>query len=184
MSEMLPKNDLCFKLIFGDRKHKRLLIHFLNSVVESPSPIKEIDIEQTELTPDYVSGKWSRLDVLATTEENERINIEVQLNDENNIIPRTLFYWSKVYSQQLQSGVDYCNLKRTISIIISDFKLFDDSRFWHKGHITDDETKERMTNLLELHFLELKKMRQVSATNPITVWLEFLRNPYSENVSK
>ena len=27
-------------------------------------------------------------------------------------------------------------------------------------------------------------MRQVSASNPITVWLEFLRNPYSDTISK
>lgn len=184
MAKMLPKNDLCFKMIFGDRKHKRLLIHFLNCIVESDFPIKEVDIEQTELTPDFVSGKWSRLDVLATTEKGEKINVEVQLKDEDNIIPRTLFYWSKMYSQQLPSGNDYCNLKRTVSVIIINFKLFGDGRFWHKCHIIDDESKERLTNLMELHFLELKKMRQVSATNPITVWLEFLKNPYSENVAK
>ena len=181
---MLPKNDLCFKMIFGNQKHKRLLIHFLNCIVEVASPIKDVKIEKTDLTAEYVSEKWSRLDVLATTQDGEKINIEIQIKDEKNIIPRTLFYWSRIYTQQLPSGVRYEKLKRTISIIISDFQLFDDDRFWRKCHITDDETKERITNIMELHFMELKKMKHISEKKPITVWLEFLRNPYSKDISK
>jgi predicted transposase/invertase (TIGR01784 family) len=171
-------------MIFGDKKHKRLLVHFLNSVIESSSPIKDVEIEQTELTPDYVSGKWSRLDVLATT-KTEKINIEIQLRDEGNFIERILFYWGSVYTQQIESGVDYHKLKRTILISILDFTLFEDSEdFWENSHIFRNKAKKRLTDLLELHFLELKKMRQVSINNPITVWLEFLRNPYSDTIAK
>jgi predicted transposase/invertase (TIGR01784 family) len=39
-----------------------------------------------------------------------------------------------------------------------------------------------MTNLLEMQFIELNKLRQVDKESPITFWIEFFRNPYSESV--
>jgi predicted transposase/invertase (TIGR01784 family) len=39
-----------------------------------------------------------------------------------------------------------------------------------------------MTDLLEMQFIELNKLRQVDKASPITFWIEFFRNPYSESV--
>ncbi|MDR3031165.1 MAG: Rpn family recombination-promoting nuclease/putative transposase [Holosporales bacterium] len=33
-----------FKIIFGDTKHPRILIHFLNCVIKPKSPIKNVEI--------------------------------------------------------------------------------------------------------------------------------------------
>ena len=53
--------------------------------------------------------KLSRLDIVATTDANVKINIEIQLKNEYNMVKRTLFYWSKLYSSQIDSsdGYDY-----------------------------------------------------------------------------
>ena len=83
---------------------------------------------------------------------------------------------------QLEVSDEYHKLKRTISINILDFRLFGDERYWRKGHLIDDETHEKMTDLLEMQFIELNKLRQVDRESPITFWIEFFRNPYSENV--
>jgi predicted transposase/invertase (TIGR01784 family) len=39
-----------------------------------------------------------------------------------------------------------------------------------------------MTKLLEMQFIELNKLRQVDKESPITFWVEFFRNPYSESI--
>ncbi|MDR2645631.1 MAG: Rpn family recombination-promoting nuclease/putative transposase [Holosporaceae bacterium] len=180
--EITATNDVMFKIILGAPKHTRLLIHFLNSAIKSETPIESVEIINTELTPEYIGQKGSRLDIKAKTRSGELINVEMQCGTEKHMVARVLFYWSKMFAGQIEVSDEYYKLKRTVSISILDFRLFDDDRYWRKNHITDDETKEKTTELLEMQFIELNKMRQVDKESPITFWIEFFRNPYSESV--
>lgn len=179
-----PKSDVIFKILFGSQKHPKLLIHLLNSIVETKSPIKKVDVEQTELTPDFLSQKGVRLDILATTDSGEKINIEIQKKDEHNMRERSLFHWSKIFSGQAVVSEKYENLKRTVCINILAFRLFEDDRYWHKNLLMDTQTKEKLTDLLEIHFLELKKIKKRPPDSPILFWLEFIDNPESEKIKK
>jgi predicted transposase/invertase (TIGR01784 family) len=184
-----PTCDYVFKRIFGDEKHKAILINFLNSIIQCNQPITSVHIENIELTPEILRGKWPRLDVLATTQDKEIINVEIQVSNEGNIIPRALFYWSRLFSRQLLSGSDYNSLKRTITITILDFNLFDQDqdkhRYWHQCRLTDKEDHNILTELLEIHFLELKKMQALRPNSTVLeTWLEFLRNPYSNELAE
>ena len=168
-------------MIFTDPNHERLLVHFLNCAVESKDPIKSAKILNNELTKKHVSQKGSRLDICAETDNGEIVDVEIQVGRDANMIGRSLFYWSKLFSGSLVLGDDYRKLRRTISINILNFKLFhDDERYWRKWHIADDETHEKMTNLLEIQFLELDKLKKFRKESPITFWIEFFKNPYSE----
>lgn len=181
---VLPTNDIMFKMIFGNEKHPRVLIHFLNSVIKPKSPIKKVHIRKTELAPEYVSEKGVRLDIVADTENGEILNVEMQRKDEKDMTARALFYWSKLFSGQLEIGQKYHQLKRTISINILNFTLFEkDERYWRKGYLKDDHNNDNFTDLLEMHFLEVNKMRQVEEKSPITFWIEFFKDPYSEKIA-
>ena len=183
IDKILPTNDVMFKIIFGDKRHSRILIHFLNAVIQPKSPIVKVDIKPTELTPDTVSQKGVRLDILAISDDGSQINVEMQKSASPNMVARALFYWSKIFAAQLVVGEKYEDLHQTISINILDFKLFEkDERFWKKYAITDLETNERLTDLFELHFIELSKIKEVRKDSPITFWIEFFKNPYSEQV--
>ncbi|MDR0580689.1 MAG: Rpn family recombination-promoting nuclease/putative transposase [Holosporaceae bacterium] len=182
--EVLPKDDVMFRMIFGNPKHSRILIHFLNCVIKPASPIKSVEIKKTELTPEYAMQKGVRLDIVAVTDGGEILNVEMQRKDEKNIAARALFYWSQLFAGQLEVGEKYHQLKRTISINILDFDLFkNDERYWRKGYLKDDVSNEKFTDLLEMHFLELGKMRQVEDKSPVTFWIEFFKNPYSEKIA-
>ncbi|MDR2646422.1 MAG: Rpn family recombination-promoting nuclease/putative transposase [Holosporaceae bacterium] len=181
-TEILATNDVMFKIILGDPRHSRLLIHFLNAAIKSETPITSVEITNTELTPEYVWQKGSRLDVRAKTQNGELINVEMQCGADRHMAARALFYWSRMFAGQIEVSDQYYKLKRTISINILDFRLFDDERYWRKGHITDDETKRNITELLEMQFIELNKLRQVEKESPITFWVEFFRDPYSKSV--
>ena len=56
----------------------------------------------------------------------------------------------------------------------------DDIRYQVRGRIYDCETLKQMTDLLELHFLDLTKLKGLDEENPVTMWMEFFKNPYSE----
>ena len=182
ISKVTPRNDALFKMIFTDPRHERVLIHFLNSAIESKKdPIKKVKISNNELTKRHVSQKGSRLDIKAETDSGEIIDIEMQINNDLHMVGRALFYWSSLFSGQLVVGEQYNKLHRTISINILNFKLFhQDDRYWRKCHLTDDATHEKITDLAEIQFIELNKMHRVNKQSPITFWIEFFKNPYSE----
>jgi len=180
--DQTPKSDVVFKILFGNPKHPRLLLHLLNAVVETSSPITHVDIKKTELTPEFLGQRGVRLDILAKTSEGCLINIELQKQDEHNMIHRSMFHWSKLFSGQAVVSERYEDLKRTICINILNFSLFKDKRFWHKHFVTDSETNERLTDLLELHFLEVPKVRKLPTKSPIMFWLEFINDPNSKKI--
>ena len=90
-----PKMDFVFKNIFGSEKNPNILISFLNATLKPKDLITSVEIKNTDLNKGYIEDKFSRLDVKATTSNNEIINIEIQLKNEYNMIKRSLYYWSK-----------------------------------------------------------------------------------------
>lgn len=181
LDQVTPQNDVVFKMIFADPKHEQILLHFLNSAIEVKSPIMKVKVLNSELTADHVSQKGSRLDIQAETNSGELIDIEMQVGVDEHMVGRTLFYWSRLFAGELQVSDNYGKLRRTISINILNFKLFHkDARYWRKCHLTDDESHEIITDLLEIQFVELNKLKQFTKESPLTFWIEFFKNPYSE----
>jgi len=52
--------------------------------------------------------------------------VEVQIAPDLAMQKRSLFYWSKMYGGQLESGEHYVKLEKTIMINILSFQLFGD----------------------------------------------------------
>ena len=185
LSNITAQNDAVFKMIFTDPKHKRVLIHFLNSAINSGDPITDVEILNGELTKEHISQKGSRLDIRARTNRNEIVNIEMQVGTDVNMIGRTLFYWSRLFAGELKISEDYGQLYRTISINILNFKLFkNDARYWRRCYLADEETHEKITDLLEIQFVELDKLKKFTKESPLTFWIEFFRDPYSESAKR
>ena len=178
-----PKMDFVFKNIFGSEKHPNILISFLNATLKPKDLITAVEIKNTDLNKGYIEDKFSRLDVKATTSNNEIINIEIQLKNEYNMIKRSLFYWSKLYSEQLNEGEDYSVLKRTICINILNFKYLKTRKF-HSGYrLKEIYSNEELTDVVEIHFIEIPKLEEgTDEKDMLVAWIEFLKNPESEKV--
>ncbi len=183
-----PKMDFVFKKIFGNEKHPNILISFLNAVLNPSDPIKSVTLQDTTIEKEYLTDKYSRLDVRATTDKGEHINIEIQLDNKYNMIKRSLYYWSKLYEGQLESGNDYQKLARTICINLIDFNLLNHDKFHSVYRLKDCETHEELTDIIELHFIELKKMKHVEHADEVKskleAWLHFINQPDSELVKE
>jgi predicted transposase/invertase (TIGR01784 family) len=183
ISKILPTNDIMFKIIFGDPKHSNILIRFLNCIIKGKDPIRSVEILPTELSQEHVSTKGVRLDIVATTDSNEIIYIDMQKRDQKDIVGRSLYYWSRLFAGQVIVGERYNNLKKTISINILEFNLFqEDGRYWRKGHLKDDLNNKNLTDLLEMHIIELNKVGEIDKESPLTFWIEFFKDPYSKSV--
>ena len=178
-----PKIDFIFKNIFGAEKNKRILISFLNSVLKNPYPITEVEIKNTDLEKAFIEDKFSRLDIKAETSNDEVINIEIQMKNEYNMIKRSLYYWSKLYEEQLNEGEDYSLLKRTICINILNFKYLKNDRFHNAYRLKEIETNEQLTDVEEIHFIEIPKLNEsCDEKDMLVAWTEFLKDPESEKV--
>ena len=79
------------------------MISFINAVLKrtNKEPIIEI-IDNKQLTKEVINDKTSIIDVRARTAKGENVDIEVQLNDQGNMDKRTLFYWGKMYLENIK----------------------------------------------------------------------------------
>ena len=183
-----PKMDFVFKRIFGNENHPNILISFLNAVLNPVDPIKSVNLKDTTIEKSHLEDKYSRLDVKAITNKGEHINIEIQLKDEYNMIKRSLYYWSKLYEGQLENGENYQKLSRTICINLLDFNLLNHDKFHSAYRLKDCETNEELTDVMELHFIEFKKMKNVKRVEEVKskleAWLYFINQPDSELVQE
>ena len=186
-----PQIDFVFKKIFGTEKNKPILINFLNAVIKPTTPIKDVEIKNNDIDKDFIEDKFSRLDVKATTSNKEHINIEIQVKNEYNMIQRTLYYWSKMYSEQIQNRDNYSKLERTVCINILNFKYLKNDKYHNAYRLKEITSNEELTDLQEIHFIELPKFNEIGNTeyvenvekmDALEKWLEFLVEPESNTV--
>ena len=86
-----------------------------------------IDLLPSELPPDHYDGKEVRLDLRAKTSEGMVLNIEVQAQSQKCLDRRIMYYWAKLYSNQIQRGEDYYRLRPAYVIEVMDFNFIPDS---------------------------------------------------------
>ena len=178
-----PKVDFVFKKIFGSEENKSVLISFLNATLKPKKEIVSVDLKNTDIEKEYLKDKFSRLDVKATTSNKETINIEIQLKNEYDMIQRSLYYCRKIYEEQIQEEDSYSNLNRTVCINILNYNYLKNDRFHNIYRLKEIETNEELTDIEEIHFIEIPKLRELNLNDEadmLEVWIEFLRDPESE----
>ena len=183
-----PKLDVVFQILFGEVGSEEITKDLLSTILDEQ--INEIDLNQNiVLRRRTLEDKMGVVDVLAKINNNEYCNIEMQIVDYKNSKKRTLYYWAKKYTQGIQKGNDYKNLKRTICVLIADFKIKDleELGFHSKWKIIEEnERKKVLTDDFELHIIELPKIRKGKADGKeekLLEWLSFLENPESKEVT-
>lgn len=171
-------NDALFKNIFA--QNSDITLSLINSVFEFQGSTLILDIEfiDRNLDADEDDGKEARLDLLGRSSDGTVINLEIQVAKQGYMGRRSLYYWSRLYNE-LKSGEEYTELKRTVAINILDFNLFDRKKYpsYHScfGVVYDIKTGNQLTSDCELHFLELPKwnLKTVKETNRLERWLSY-----------
>ncbi|MDT7918857.1 Rpn family recombination-promoting nuclease/putative transposase [Clostridium perfringens] len=183
-----PKVDFVFKRIFGNEKHPEILISFLNAVMKPKDLIESVQIRNSDIEKEHIEDKYSRLDIKAITNKGEYINIEIQVKNEYNMIKRSLYYWSKMFENQIVEGDNYNKLAKTVCINILDFKYLRNEKFHNVYRLKEIITNEELTDTMELHFIEIPKLRKLDDSEEISdmleAWVAFIQSPDSEVVEK
>ena len=168
------KLDIIFKRIFGNENNKEIIASFLSAMLDIPQEsIRKIYIQNVELPPAILDKKFSRLDLRLEVDD-RIINVELQVNYEEDFRERTLFYCSKLYSEQLGAGEEYGTLHQTFCINIINFNLFDCEDYHSNFVMMETNRHEVLTNRMAIHFFELKKVRKSKKKTAMEDWLNLI----------
>lgn len=173
-----PTVDFVFKRIFGDERNTDVLVSFLNAIFEAAdeAQVESIEILNPFLDRETLTDKMSVLDIRARTDTGNLVNIEIQLWNAGDMPKRTLYYWARLYAGQMEQGDQYHTLKKTIAINILDFNLLAGERWHNVFHVREDTVGLMLTDVLEVHFLELRKLREQATglERRLVRWMLFL----------
>src|SRR5690625_3846654 len=171
------KIDYAFKQLFGNEKNKKITVVFLNAILQKTgrNRIKDIAFMNTEVNQEYVGDKQSRLDLLVITSAGEQINVEIQFTNQYDMIKRSIYYWSKMYSVPLGKGMAYKELRPVIAINILNFSMFGQTERFHTSyHLYEDEDQFKLTNEMEFHFIEMEKLMKDWKADKLDPWNDVL----------
>jgi len=120
------------------------------------------------------------------------MDIEIQLANKHDMERRSLYYWAKMYTEQMNKGMAYQELANTIAINILDFNYIKQTSNYHSVfRLFEKDEGFELTEALEIHFMELPKLlikwreREVSPWEDALVrWLFLLEGSEDEEILK
>lgn len=185
MEKISPRVDIAFKKIFGVEENTDLLISLINSIVGEEDQVEEVKLLNPYNHQNFRRDKLSILDIKAKSTKGQRFNIEIQISDEADYDKRALYYWAKLYTEQLQATGDYSQLAKAIGIHILNFTSIPNVEKYHNVfRISEKESGLSYFKDLELHTIELKKFSEngneelvdliPKVKNSLDIWVAFL----------
>ena len=183
-----PKNDIVFQMLFSS-VNPEITKGLISSMIDEEITSIELDLSK-ELKKEKIDDKIGILDLRAKINNNIECEIEMQMIYAKNFMPRLLYYWSKVYSQQLKEGQNYEKLKKTISIAIMNEKIpeIKEMKAHTKWQIREEKTYRKiLTDKLEIHIIEIPKAIEEykkNKGNTALQWMMFLNEPESMEVEE
>ena len=179
------KNDIIFKAFFSRKGNEEFLIDFLNALLGIE--IEKIEIkEEVNLEQLAAMEKGGRLDLQATLNEKQVVNIELQSKNQGNFRVRTVFYASKMISREVVRGTDYKDVEKTILINILGYDMFPqyDDYISKTAIVLKDHRECEVIDDVEWWFIELPKFRRShpDMNEKINQWLAFIDDEDKELV--
>ena len=183
----LPLNsDIVFKRVFGKEENKDLLKSLLESIL--CVKIKNLVVRNPEISRDLQDSKAGTLDVKVTINDNTVCDVEMQVGNEANINNRSVYYMVKMAANELKISEEYNTQKKTIVINFLNFDFFKRNSYHNIAHMKFEKSSkeayidlgykkedELVTDILEMHFIELKKFKKknpdTSKTSNQWLWL-------------
>ena len=171
-----PRNDLVFKLLFGDANDTTLITWFLQSVLDLPAgDYEEVKIVDPRLPGDAFEDKEGILDVKVKTRGGKIVDVEIQVAEHPRMRERVVFYLARMVAGQIGKGEDYSEIKRAICVLITDYRQVPENQSYHNRYVLyDRQTGSEFTDLLEVDTLELPKLPREEDGTDEWQWMKFL----------
>ena len=184
MSHLKPTNDFVFKKIFGETKNEDILKDLLSAILTDIKIHKVTVNKDVSLERKLITDKLGILDVVATLNNGIIVNIEMQINNYENTIERSLFYGAGIFHENLHSGQRYLDAPRTISIWIANYDIFSEGPFHERAMLKRDYENIILTDKMEFHYIQLSKFKKKCKriSSKLEQWLQFIINDNLEEI--
>ena len=175
-----PKIDYAFKRLFGSEPNQSLLIQLLNAVLQPPpsARVAAIEILNPFNDKEALDDKLSVVDIKVRDQQGRQFHVEMQLLPYADFPQRVLYYWARLYQQQLHASEEYDQLRPTLSICFVNRVLFASVPAYHlRFRLLETTHQVAFTEDLAVHMLELPKFTRTAdeLVTELDRWLYFLR---------
>lgn len=176
-----PLTDFGFKWLFGQKKHKRLLLSFLNSLLSSENKIVDVTFIDKEIKQEHPDNRALIYDLHCTTDDGRKIIVEMQNRYQTHFDDRALYYMASGLVEQAQKGNawDYC-LSPVFGIFLMNFDWKDpEVRNIREDVVLYNLQKNRIhSDKLHMIFLKvpLMTMEADECQTALDRWLYIFRN--------
>jgi predicted transposase/invertase (TIGR01784 family) len=184
-SILSPKSDFVFKLVFGDQRNVDVLAAFLQAVLDiPPEDYDTLTIIDPNVKREALGDKAGVLDVKLKTKSGKIIDVEIQVDSYLPLRERIVYYVSKMVTEQIGKGQKYDVIKRVISVVITDFAVIDGSPgYHHTFRLYDARHNIELTDLVEIHTLELPKLPMQQDGSELWSWLKLFDTQKEEDLT-
>ena len=159
---------------------------FLSSILNIE--ILNIDVaKEVVLKKGNVNEKIGVVDLYSIINENQIADIEIQRKNYNNTRKRSIYYASKLITNQLKSGQYYNDILDVSIIFILDYNIFKNKDYLNKYMILDTRDKNiEHLGTQEYYFIELPKFRKSKKdlNDVLSQWLVFIDSKNKEEVKE
>ena len=153
------RNDAVFKLFFTREENIPQLKSFLKAATHlTDEDLVEVKILNPILNKERLQDKDFIVDLRIKDNVGNFIHLEMQMRRHDAFIERMVAYNSRQYASQLSRGQNYIDLKKSISLIITDFPMFDDTEEYFEYITYRRENRKIFTNAQEYFILDLTKL--------------------------
>ena len=182
--------DFVFKLIFGDRRNVDILGDFLKSVLDIPADEYEsvtvldpdgeyegLAVLDSFLKKEHEGDKSGILDVKVQTKRGHIVNVEIQVRRIPEMKHRSVYFISKMVTEQMAAGRSHADIKRSVSIIITCETIVPENAHYHNQfRYRSHRDGAEFTDLTEINTLELSKLPDDEDGLELWRWMKFIES--------
>ena len=191
MSKKLVHFDWAIKKLLRQKANYEILEGFLSELLKFDVSIEAILESESNKETEY--AKFNRVDILARTEQNELVLIEIQNDPELDYFHRMLYGVAKLVTEYIQEAQAYGTIKKVISINIVYFGLGQGADYIYTAqtnfvgmhrqdtlqpsHLQQDKYKIREVKEIfpQYYILKVNNFDDI-AKNSLDEWIYFLKN--------
>ena len=175
---ILPvKSDVIFAIYFADERNIEFLTDFLKSALPIPADdYDEVTIIDPRLIRDFPEDKLGIVDVKLRLKSGRIIHIEIQVAPLPYMAKRITYYDSKMITEQIGKNENYEDIKQVITIVITEKEFIPKSpNYHHRFTMYDYINGVELTDIVEVHTLELCKLLPDMNSSRLDYWMRFIK---------
>lgn len=172
------KSDVTFKSFFSKSSKESAYCRrrMLSAVIGRT--VVDTKVLNPEILPSYVAGKVTRLDIHCTLDDGSEVDVEMQNSKyDDEQIKRSVYYVTELAANSLKSGDLYQQMPNIYQIMFMNFRIINDEKLHHKFLLKDSDTNAPLTNIFQIHYIELpkfaellKRINEVKTLSEIEFW--------------